>query len=163
MMSETSAMPAVGRRAPAFSLPDAHGRKTSLAQFKGQWVVLYFYPKDDTSGCTVEAQGFQKTLKEFQKRGAVILGVSPDDAKSHCRFAEKYGLAFTLLSDVDHRMTEKYGVWVEKSMYGRKYMGVQRATLLIDPAGKVAHVWEKVKPAGHAEEVLAALDALQGA
>lgn len=162
-MSEGNALPKVGQRAPAFTLPDGHGKKTGLAQFKGQWVVLYFYPKDDTSGCTLEAQEFQKRIKEFQKRGAVVVGVSPDDGKSHCRFAEKHGLEFPLLSDVQHKMLEKYGVWVEKSMYGRKYMGVQRATLLIDPAGKVAQVWEKVKPAGHAAAVLAALDALQGA
>lgn len=153
-------MPAAGKKAPAFSLESSSGETVSLAGLKGQKVVLYFYPKDDTPGCTVEAQEFRASLDKFKKRGAVVLGVSPDDVKSHCKFINKFDLNFDLLADTEHKLSEKYGVWVEKSMYGKKYMGVQRATFLIDADGKLAKVWPKVKPEGHAAEVLEAVAAL---
>ena len=146
-----------GEKAPAFSAPNQDGKQVSLADFSGKKLVLYFYPKDDTPGCTVEAKEFQASMKTFEKAGAVVIGVSPDSQKSHCKFAEKFGLTFTLLCDEDHAVAEKYGLWVEKSMYGKKYMGVQRATFLIDGDGKIAKVWPKVKPEGHAAEVLAAI------
>jgi peroxiredoxin Q/BCP len=121
---------------------------------------VYFYPKDDTPGCTVEAKAFQAALPKFAKAGAEILGISPDGIESHCKFADKFGLEFTLLADENHAVAGKYGVWVEKSMYGKKYWGVQRATFLIDSEGRIANVWPKVKPDGHAEEVFAAIKAL---
>ncbi|MBI1320073.1 MAG: thioredoxin-dependent thiol peroxidase [Candidatus Hydrogenedens sp.] len=155
-------MPAEGRKAPAFSALDGEGAKVSLSVLKGKPVVLYFYPKDDTPGCTVEAKGFRDQAKAFAKLGVTVLGVSPDDAAAHCKFTKKHGLNFPLLCDVDHTIAEKYGVWVEKSMYGKKYMGVQRATFLIGADGKVAKAWPKVKPEGHAEEVLAAAAELAG-
>lgn len=160
MSTCSSAIPEVGNKAPAFSALDSHGKKVKLGDFKGKPVVLYFYPKDDTPGCTVEAVAFQKHLEAFEKAGAAVVGVSPDDAASHCKFADKYNLGFTLLCDTEHEVAQAYGVWVEKSMYGKKYWGVQRATFLIDGSGKVARVWPKVKPEGHAEEVLEALKAL---
>ena len=150
-----------GKKAPAFQVLAASGRKIRLSDLKGKAVVLYFYPKDDTPGCTIEAREFQAALPEFTKRGAIVLGVSPDDVKSHCRFGEKFGLEFDLLADTDHALAEKYGVWVEKSMYGKTYMGIQRATFLIDAEGKLARIWPKVKPEGHAAEVLDAIDALK--
>ena len=154
-------MPAVGKKAPAFKTESSSGATVSLAGLKGQKVVLYFYPKDDTPGCTIEAQEFRASLDKFKKLGAVVLGVSPDDVKSHCKFINKFDLNFELLADTDHAVSEAYGVWVEKSMYGKKYMGVQRATFLIDGSGKLAAVWPKVKPEGHAAEVLAAVAAIQ--
>ena len=159
-MAETQPkpMPAVGKKAPAFTLPSGGGGQVRLSGLKGKKVVLYFYPKDDTSGCTMEAQQFQAALGDYDKRGVAVLGVSPDGCAKHVKFAEKYGLTFALLADEDHAVAEKYGVWVEKSMYGRKYMGIQRATFLIDETGKIARVWPKVKPNGHAEEVLKAID-----
>lgn len=160
MATNSAPMPEPGKKAPAFTLPDSQGDKLRLSALQGQPVVLYFYPKDDTPGCTTEAQGFQARLPEFAQRHAVVLGVSPDDAASHCTFADKYGLEFRLLSDTDHAVAEKYGVWVEKNRYGRKYWGVQRATFLIDEKGKVVRVWPRVKPDGHADEVLAAIDGL---
>jgi len=150
-------MPALGKAAPAFTLDTDAGVKLSLKDLKGTPVVLYFYPKDDTSGCTVEACEFRDTMPRFKKSKAVILGVSPDPVKSHQKFKAKYDLPFTLLADTDHAVCEQYGVWKEKSMYGRKYMGVERTTFVIDGAGKVAKIFEKVKPKGHAEEVQAAL------
>ncbi|HNR30565.1 MAG TPA: thioredoxin-dependent thiol peroxidase [Candidatus Hydrogenedentes bacterium] len=153
-------MPESGNPAPDFTLPNAEGKKVRLGTLKGKAVVLYFYPKDDTPGCTVEAQGFQAALDEFIRRGAVVLGVSPDNGKSHCKFAEKFGLRFDLLCDEAHAVAEQYGVWVEKNRYGKKYMGIQRATFLIDKAGRIAKVWPHVKPEGHAAEVIEALDAL---
>ncbi|MDZ4859470.1 MAG: thioredoxin-dependent thiol peroxidase [Candidatus Hydrogenedentes bacterium] len=153
-------LPAEGNSAPAISLKSADGEKVSLSKFKGKPVVLYFYPKDDTPGCTVEAKEFQANLKAFEKVGAKVIGISPDNEASHCKFADKFNLKFTLLCDEGHVVAEKYGLWVEKSMYGKKYMGVQRATFLIDGKGKIAKVWPKVKPEGHAEEVLAAVKAL---
>jgi peroxiredoxin Q/BCP len=153
-------VPEAGKKAPAFNLPSSGGSKVRLSDFKGKPVVVYFYPKDDTPGCTVEAKGFQAHAEKFKKAGVPILGISPDSVKSHCKFAEKYKLDFTLLADEKHEAADKYGVWVEKSMYGKKYWGVQRSTFLIDKDGKIAKVWSKVKPEGHAEEVLKAAKAL---
>jgi peroxiredoxin Q/BCP len=153
-------MPTIGKAAPAFTLETDAGTKLSLKELKGQNVVLYFYPKDDTSGCTTEACEFRDLMPRFRKGSAVILGVSPDNVKSHQKFKVKYDLPFTLLADTEHAIAEKYGVWKEKSMYGRKYMGVERTTFLIDAKGVLRQVFEKVKPAGHADEVAAALAAL---
>jgi thioredoxin-dependent peroxiredoxin len=160
MSDKVNAQPAEGSKAPAISLPSSQGKTVKLTDFKGKPVVIYFYPKDDTPGCTVEAKGFQQYLDEFEAAGAVILGISPDGVDSHCKFAEKFGLGFHLLADEDHAVAEKYGVWVEKSMYGKTYWGVQRATFLVGGDGKVAKAWPKVKPEGHAEEVLEAVRAL---
>lgn len=146
-----------GKKAPAFSLKNQAGKSVKLSDFLGQHVVLYFYPKDDTPGCTTEACGFRDVHPKFEKSGAVVLGVSPDDESRHTKFIEKFSLPFELLADTEHEVAEKYGVWGEKNMYGRKYMGIIRATFLIDAKGKVAKVWPKVKPDGHAEEVLEAL------
>ncbi|NIX77396.1 thioredoxin-dependent thiol peroxidase [Microvirga terricola] len=151
---------AVGTKAPQFSLPGTDGRNITLDNFKGRKVVLYFYPKDDTTGCTKEAQDFQALRKNFASAGTEIIGVSPDGLKSHDKFRTKYGLEFDLASDEEKTMLQAYGVWVEKSMYGRKYMGVERTTVLIDHEGKIVRVWNKVKVPGHAEEVLAAAKAL---
>jgi peroxiredoxin Q/BCP len=149
-----------GKKAPAFDLPtDGEGR-IKLSGLKGQKVVLYFYPKDDTSGCTQEAIDFNGLRKQFEKAETIILGVSPDPVKSHDKFKAKHGLEFGLISDESKKMLEAYGVWVEKSMYGRKYMGVERTTFLIDADGKIAQVWNKVKVPGHAKEVLAVAKAL---
>jgi thioredoxin-dependent peroxiredoxin len=153
-------MPTIGKAAPAFSLETDTGETVSLKDFKGKNVVLYFYPKDDTSGCTTQACEFRDIMPRFKKDGAVILGVSPDGVKSHQKFKAKYELPFTLLADTEHAVSEKYGVWKEKSMYGRKYMGVERTTFVIDAKGVLRTVFEKVKPAGHADEVAAALAAL---
>lgn len=146
-----------GDKAPAFSVPDDSGATVTLRQCKGKPVVLYFYPKDDTSGCTAEACGFRDHWKAVQKAGAVVLGVSPDGVASHQKFRAKYRLPFPLLADTDHAVAEAYGVWGRKSMYGRTYFGILRTTFLIDAKGRIARVFEKVKPTGHAEEVLAAL------
>ena len=150
-------MPTIGKAAPAFTLDTDTGESLSLKDLKGKNVVLYFYPKDDTSGCTTEACEFRDLMPRFRKGTAVILGVSPDGVKSHQKFKTKYELPFTLLADTEHAVAEKYGVWKEKSMYGRKYMGVERTTFLIDATGKLRRIFEKVKPAGHADEVAAAL------
>ena len=145
-----------GDRASDFDLPTDGGGRVRLADLQGKTVVLYFYPKDDTSGCTSEAQGFTAAAAEFAKAGAVVVGVSKDSPKSHDKFKAKYGLNLTLASDETGEMIERYGVWVEKSMYGRKYMGIDRATFLIGPDGVVRHVWRKVKVPGHVDAVLAA-------
>jgi peroxiredoxin Q/BCP len=150
----------IGTRAPAFSLPATDGREIRLDSLKGRKVVLYFYPKDDTSGCTLEAQNFQALKQDFAAADTEIIGVSPDSLKSHDKFRAKYGLDFALASDEATAMLQAYGVWVEKSMYGRTYMGVERTTVLIDREGAIAKVWNKVKVEGHAEEVLAAAKAL---
>ncbi len=152
-----SGIPKEGSKAPAITLKGGNGDTVKLSDFKGKFVVLYFYPKDDTPGCTIEAKEFQASLAAFKKAGAVVIGISPDSEKSHCKFADKFGLKFTLLADEGHVVTEKYGLWVEKSMYGKKYMGVQRATFLIGGDGKIVKVWPKVKPEGHAKEVLDAI------
>ncbi|HKP62147.1 MAG TPA: thioredoxin-dependent thiol peroxidase [Polyangiales bacterium] len=148
----------VGKRAPAFSLDNAEGERVSLKDFAGKTVVLYFYPRDNTPGCTLEAQDFQKALPEFKKRKAVVLGVSPDGGASHCKFRDKFGLSFPLLSDPEHAVLEKYGAWGEKTLYGKKSMGVLRSTVIIDKAGNVQKVFPKVKVNGHVDAVLAALD-----
>jgi thioredoxin-dependent peroxiredoxin len=150
----------IGSPAPAFTLPATDGRQISLDNFKGRKVVLYFYPKDDTSGCTREAKDFQALRQDFADADTEIIGISPDSLKSHDKFRAKYGLAFTLASDETKAMLEAYGVWVEKSMWGRKYMGVERTTLLIDRDGRIARVWNKVKVADHAREVLEAARSL---
>jgi peroxiredoxin Q/BCP len=149
-----------GKKAPTFSLPDQAGKIHSLADYAGQPVVIYFYPKDDTPGCTKESCAFQDNLPKFKKSKAAVLGMSVLDAKSKAKFAKKYDLTFPLLADEDHAVIEKYGVWQEKSMYGRKYMGIDRATFLIDKDGVVRKIWRKVKVAGHVEEVQEALKAL---
>ena len=146
-----------GKMFPEFSLPDQNGELHTRASMKGSPTILYFYPKDDTSGCTTESCEFRDLMPKFE--GAKVFGVSPDGAKSHLKFIKKYDLNFPLLSDEEKTLLEKLGIWVEKSMYGRKYMGVQRTTVLLDSDGKVVKVWEKVSPAGHAAEVLAALQA----
>ena len=153
-------MPTIGKAAPAFTVETDTGETLALKDLKGQNVVLYFYPKDDTSGCTTEACEFRDLMPRFATGSAVILGVSPDSVKSHQKFKAKYELPFTLLADTEHAIAEQYGVWKEKSMYGRKYMGIERTTFLIDATGVLRQVFEKVKPAGHADEVAAALAAL---
>ncbi|HEU5466025.1 MAG TPA: thioredoxin-dependent thiol peroxidase [Gemmatimonadales bacterium] len=153
-------MISVGKSAPAFSLDTDAGETLSLKDLKGRPVVLYFYPKDDTPGCTVEACEFRDAFPRFKGSKAVILGISPDSVKSHQKFKEKFDLPFTLLADEDHAIAEKYGVWQKKSMYGRTYMGIARTTFVIDKSGKVAKIFEKVKPKGHAEEVEQAIDEL---
>ena len=158
-------MPEIGDAAPDFTLATDGGGEFSLSAQKGKPVVVYFYPKDDTSGCTAEACAFRDLRPDFSKVKAIVLGVSPDDEKSHRKFVDKHELNFTLLADVapeggEPAICAKYGVWQEKSMYGRKYMGVVRTTYLIDAAGKVARRWDNVKVPGHAEEVLAAVKAL---
>jgi peroxiredoxin Q/BCP len=150
-------MPEVGDRAPAFTLPDQSGEPVKLSDFKGKAVVLYFYPKDDTPGCTREACSFRDEHSALVKAGAVVLGVSPDSTASHQKFAGKFKLPFPLLADTDHTVSEKYGAWGEKSLYGRKFMGITRSTFLIGKDGKVARVWPKVKVDGHVDEVQKAL------
>ncbi|HYF54509.1 MAG TPA: peroxiredoxin [Salinarimonas sp.] len=147
----------VGKPAPAFTLPATGGVPISLEALRGRKVVIYFYPKDDTSGCTKEAQEFSALRAEFAQAGAEIVGVSADDMKSHERFKAKYDLDLILASDESRAMLEVYGVWVEKSMYGRKYMGIERTTVLVGADGRVARVWPKVKVPGHAREVLEAV------
>jgi peroxiredoxin Q/BCP len=151
------AMLSVGNKAPNFSLVANDGKKYSLKDFKGKKVVLYFYPKDDTSGCTAEACSFRDNLSAFKKKEAVVLGVSPDGIKSHEKFVSKYDLNFPILSDESKEMLTEYGVWQEKSMYGRKYMGVVRTTFIIDEKGKISHIFPKVKVDGHTKEIFKAL------
>ena len=146
-----------GEPAPDFTLRGDEGEEVTLSSFRGKPVVLYFYPKDDTPGCTVQARGIRDAYAEFQQRGAVVLGVSPDDEASHAKFRDKYELPFTLLADPTHEVAEDYGVWVEKNAYGQKKMGVERSTFIIDPEGNVAKVMRRVKPDAHADDVLAAL------
>ncbi len=151
----------IGDKAPAFDVPSSVGKNIALKDFAGDKnVVLYFYPKDDTPGCTVQACGFRDSIKNIEKLDAVVLGVSPDSVKSHDKFISKFQLPFTLLSDEDKKLCQDYGVWVEKSMYGKKYMGVARTTFLIDKKGKIAKIFEKVKPEGHNQEVIDALKSL---
>ena len=150
----------IGDAAPGFDLPADGGGRVALTALKGKKVVLYFYPKDDTSGCTAEAIAFNGLKAQFEAAGAVVVGVSPDSVKSHDKFKAKYELGFPLASDESKSMLESYGVWTEKSMYGRKYMGVERTTFLVDSKGKIAQVWRKVKVPGHEDAVLAAVKAL---
>lgn len=149
-----------GAKAPAFSLKATDGSTVKLSALKGQPVVLYFYPKDDTPGCTKEACAFRDLKTELTDLGAVVLGVSPDSVESHVKFSEKFELNFPLLADADHKVAEKYGAWREKNMYGKKSMGIQRSTFLIDAQGKVARVWKSVKVDGHDQKVLEALKEL---
>jgi len=151
-----------GMPAPGFELPDAEGKPVKLADFKGRVIVVYFYPKDDTPGCTSEAKDFTCIAADFEKVGTDVLGISPDSSASHRKFREKHGLGVLLLADEARSAAAAYGVWVEKSMYGRKYMGVERATFLIDRDGKVARCWRNVRVPGHAEDVLEAARALKG-
>jgi peroxiredoxin Q/BCP len=148
-----------GKPAPNFELVSDSGETVSLAGLRGKPVVLYFYPKDDTPGCTKQACGIRDSYGEFERAGAVVLGVSPDDERSHVRFKQKYDLPFTLLADTDHAVAAKYGVWGEKSFAGKKYMGIRRSTFVIDADGNVKSVMYDVKPATHTDEVLAALSA----
>lgn len=151
-------IPEVGELAPEFELPDETGTVHALADQRGRWTVLYFYPKDDTPGCNVEACEFRDANDTIRDRGADVWGVSPQGASSKRAFREKFDLPFVLLADLDHAVAERYGSWVEKTNYGKPYMGVARRTFLVDPTGRIAVVWPKVKPEGHAAEVLAALD-----
>lgn len=147
----------IGQVAPLFELKSDENENIALSDLKGQNIVLYFYPKDDTPGCTIEAQDFTKKIKEFEKLDCVVLGVSKDNNDSHCKFIEKYGLAFNLLSDENAEICEKYGVIKKKSMFGKSYMGIERTTFLIDKMGKIVQIWRNVKVNGHVEEVLASL------
>jgi peroxiredoxin Q/BCP len=147
----------INDKAPEFTLPDQNGDEVSLKDFRGKYVVLYFYPRADTPGCTIEACEFRDSFKRSEKLGAVVLGVSPDEPKALKKFEEKFGLPFTLLGDADKKVGNEYGVIQEKNMYGKKVMGVVRTTFIIGPDGKVKHIFHKVKPEGHAEEVLAYL------
>ena len=147
----------VGAKAPDFSLPDGNGGTVSLKQLKGKTVILYFYPKDNTSGCTKEACDFRDSIPVISKKGGVVVGVSTDSVISHKKFADKFGLPFPLASDEKKELVKKYGVWKEKSMYGRKYMGVERTTFVIDGRGIITHIFPKVKVAGHVEELLGLL------
>lgn len=151
-----------GVKAPAFALENQDGKKIALKDLLGQWVVLYFYPKDRTSGCTTEACEFTSALKQFDKLGACVVGVSPDSPESHRKFIDRDKLKLTLLSDPDHKALAKYGAWGKKSMYGKTFEGVIRSTVLVDSKGKVAFHWPKVKPAGHAEQVRQKLKELTG-
>jgi len=146
-----------GRPAPDFTLTSDSGEAVTLSSFRGAPVVLYFYPRDDTPGCTAQACGIRDVWGELERKGAVVLGVSPDSPTKHAKFREKYKLPFTLLSDEDHAAAEAYATWVEKRMYGKTYMGMERSTFVIDANGNVANIMRKVKPADHADEVLAAL------
>jgi peroxiredoxin Q/BCP len=146
-----------GDQAPDFVLPADDGTQVKLSSLRGQRVILYFYPKDNTSGCTTQACGLRDSMPTIESKGAVVLGVSPDPISSHEKFRDKYQLNFPLLSDEDHQVAEAYGVWKEKSMYGRKYWGIERSTFIIDEKGVVAEAWRRVKPKGHAEKVEEAL------
>jgi thioredoxin-dependent peroxiredoxin len=150
----------VGTKAPDFTLPTDGGGTVTLSQLAGKKIVLYFYPKDDTSGCTAEACGFRDATPDYGGAGAVVIGVSKDSVASHDKFKQKHGLPFILASDGDGKVCEEYGVWIEKSMYGRKYMGIDRATFLIDDTGVVRGAWHKVRVPGHVAEVLKAAKAL---
>lgn len=148
--------PSEGVTAPDFDLATDGGGRIRLADLKGKKVVLYFYPKDDTKGCTIEAIDFTALLGDFDKAGAIVVGVSPDTVESHDRFKQKHGLSLALAADPAHKAIDAYGLWIEKSLYGRKYMGVDRSTFLIGPDGRIARTWRSVRVKGHAEEVLAA-------
>lgn len=151
----------VGQKAPEFATPNQRGEISKLADFAGQWLVLYFYPKDNTPGCTTEAIDFTALSPQFQQLNAVIIGVSPDSEKSHCRFIEKHNLTIQLLSDTEHQLAEIYQVWGLKKFMGKEYMGIKRSTFLIDPQGNIAYIWSNVKVKAHAEAVLKKLEELQ--
>jgi thioredoxin-dependent peroxiredoxin len=152
----------IGEKAPGFCLEDPDRGEICLKDLKGKWVALYFYPKDNTKGCTMEALEFTAAEDEFKAKNAVIIGISPDSLKSHTNFRQKNELSINLLSDTEKEVLETYGVWQKKKMYGREYMGVVRSTYLIDPEGKIAYVWPKVKVAGHADSVMEKLSEFQG-
>ena len=152
----------IGNKAPNFNLPNQNGNSVRLDDFAGRWLVVYFYPRDDTPGCTVEAKEFTELKKMFEANGATILGVSPDNEAKHCKFIDKHGLKIDLLADCEKSMLSDYGVWQEKSMYGKTYMGVVRTTYLIDPDGNIAGAWTKVKAKGHADAVLKRLIDIRG-
>jgi len=149
-----------GTKAPAFTMVSDAGKKVKLSDFQGAPIVLYFYPKDDTPGCTIQACAFRDASQQLKTLGAVVLGVSPDDHNSHAKFRDKFSLNFPLLSDVEHKVAEQYGAWREKNMYGKKSMGIQRSTYLIDAVGRIAKVWKKVSVDGHDAQVLEALQSL---
>lgn len=151
----------VGQKAPEFATPNQRGEISKLADFAGQWLVLYFYPKDNTPGCSTEAIDFTALSPQFQQLNAVIVGVSPDSEKSHCRFIEKHNLTIQLLSDTEHQLAEIYQVWGLKKFMGKEYMGIKRSTFLIDPQGNIAYIWSNVKVKAHAEAVLKKLEELQ--
>ncbi|MCZ8188682.1 MAG: thioredoxin-dependent thiol peroxidase [Microcystis sp. LE19-338.1B] len=151
----------VGQKAPEFATPNQRGEISKLADFAGQWLVLYFYPKDNTPGCSTEAIDFTALSPQFQQLNAVIWGVSPDSEKSHCRFIEKHNLTIQLLSDTEHQLAEIYQVWGLKKFMGKEYMGIKRSTFLIDPQGNIAYIWSNVKVKAHAEAVLKKLEELQ--
>ncbi len=155
-----SDIPQPGQPAPSFSTPDQNGNLVSLGDFNHQWVVIYFYPKDDTPGCTTEAKDFTDLYQEFSQLGAKILGVSPDSGKAHCKFIDKHNLSLTLLSDPEHTLIEAYGAWRLKKFMGKEYMGVARSTFLISPDGIIAYAWPNVKAKGHAQAVLQKLQEL---
>lgn len=155
-------MPEVGQPAPEFALSDAAGTIVRLSELRGRPVVLYFYPKDATPGCTQEACDFRDRSAEFQQAGVALLGISPDGSSSHQKFAAKHALPFPLLTDADHAVADAYGVWKQKSLYGRTFMGIERTTFLIDSEGGIARVWPKVRVPGHADAVLAAVRAMDG-
>lgn len=156
-MRPVGSMVKVGEAAPEFQLPADDGKRVSLKEFRGKKVVLYFYPKDDTPGCTKEACSFRENLARVTTKGAVVLGVSRDDTDSHVKFKDKYQLNFPLLSDAAGKVTEAYGVWKKKNLYGHEFMGIERTTFLIDERGRIARIWPKVRVEGHTDEVLAAL------
>lgn len=151
----------LNKLAPEIKLPDQNGDIHKLSDYKGKWVLIYFYPKDDTPGCTTEACGIRDTFPKFGKLDAKVIGISTDSAAKHKKFADKYKLPFTLLADENKKIVEKYGVWAEKSMYGRKYFGTLRTSFLVDPKGKIVRIYEQVKPAEHAAQVLSDLKELQ--
>jgi len=148
----------VGQKAPELTLADDSGQKVKLSDYKGKKVVLYFYPKDDTPGCTTEACNFRDGIAEIKSKGAIVMGVSADSVESHKKFKKKFELNFPLLADPEKKMIEEYGVWKEKSMYGKKYMGIERTTFVIDPQGKISHIFPKVKVTDHFDEVVEALE-----
>lgn len=154
-------LPKIGATAPAINLPDQDGKMQKLSDYKGQWVLIYFYPKDNTPGCTTEACGIRDSFPNFNKLKVKVFGISADSVAKHKKFAEKYELPFTLLADEGREVVEKYGVWDKKSMYGRIFMGINRTSFLVDPNGKIVRIYEKVKPADHAAQVLADLKDLQ--
>ena len=156
-MTQSSDDPFIGKIAPGFCLPDAEGEQVCLNSFKGKWVVLYFYPRDNTPGCTLEAMQFNAALEKFADLGAQVIGVSADSSESHQKFAEKHNLSILLLSDTNHAVLKEYDSWKPKTMFGKEFFGTQRDTFLIDPQGKIISVWRMVSPKGHAEEVKAVL------
>ena len=161
-MSPFKSFPPVGSEAPAFSMRDAAGSEHSTLAARGKWLVLYFYPKDDTPGCTIEACEFRDSETALQEAGAIVWGVSPDDQSSKAAFRDKFSLNFPILSDLEHQVAEAYGVWGEKQMMGKSFMSTHRVTFLVNPEGRIARVWESVTPTGHAAEVLAEITSQRG-